>query len=261
MRSAIVILFFLAVVAGKLFCQDSLNYQSKWQTRPNFGINFPITNLLDGRTTDYLFEYGDNSMYWQILSVSFFFHKHWGVEFNFQGMTAENVSNRVDNFSSAMNTEYEENYFVKTSTSSLYHDFNPIGGHFERGFIGLIYRMEKNRIFIHPKFSIGVSSFQTDWGQIILKEKNSNNVIEVFFDSGKRPNDHFVLATSMAFGYKLTKRLYFNLDLMTSYYKTDITFTKNITDLHTNQSTSENFRYNKNIYTLSVGGGLILVIK
>jgi hypothetical protein len=261
MRSIITILLLFDFFSDKAFCQDSLNYKSKWQTKPNYGINFPITKLLDGRIPDNLFEYADNSTYWQVLSATYFFHKHWGLELNIQGMTSRNISKRADNFSNIMKSEYADNFYVKPSTGASYDDFNPIVGNFERGFIGLIYRYEKKRFFIYPKFSFGVSSFYTDWGRAILKQKNSNNLIQIEYDSGKRPNDHFIIATSTSFGYKLSKRFYLNIDLMTSYYKTDITFTKEITDLITKNSTIENIRYKKEIYTLSIGGGLIFVIR
>ncbi|MEO8147592.1 MAG: hypothetical protein ABI723_08150, partial [Bacteroidia bacterium] len=261
MRSIFISALFWGFFSVNSYCQDTLNYKSKWQTRPNYGINILITKLLDGRIADNLFEYGDNSTYWQVLSVSYFFHKHWGLEFNFQGMTAGNISKRADNFSNAMKSDYEDNYYVTSSTGASYDDFNPFSGNFERGFIGLIYRYEKKRFFIYPKFSIGVSSFYTDWGKALLKQKNSNNLIEVSYDSGKRPNDHFIVATSTALGYKLSKRFYLNIDVMTSYYKTDITFTKKTTDLNTNISTSEDIRYDKDLFTLSIGGGLIFVIR
>ncbi|WP_221390569.1 hypothetical protein [Dyadobacter sp. NIV53] len=261
MRNIFIIFLLFGFFSDKAYCQDSLNYKSKWQIRPSYGVNIPITKLLDGGIPDNMFKYGDNSTYWQVLSISYFFHKHWGLEFNFQGMTAGNISKRADNFLNAMKSDYEDNYYVTSSTSASYDDFNPFSGNFERGFIGLIYRYEKKRFFIYPNLSIGVSSFYTDWGNAILKQKNSNNLIEVTYDSGKQPNDHFILATSTAFGYKLSKRLFLNIDFMTSYYKTDITFIKKMTDLNTNISTSENIRYNKDIFTLSIGGGLIFVIR
>jgi len=261
MQNIFISILLLGFFSESSYCQDSLNYKSKWHTRPNYGVNFPITKLLDGRIPDNLFEYGDNSTYWQVLSVSYFFCKHWGVEFNFQGMTAKNIYKRDEIFIDAMKSEYKNNYYVTPSTGANYDNFNAFSGNFERGFIGLIYRYEKKRFFVYPKFSIGVSSFYTDWGNAILKQKNSNNLIEVSYDSGKIPNDHFIMATSAAFGYKLSKRFYLNIDLMTSYYKTDITFIKKMTDLNTNISTSENIRYNKDIYTFSIGGGLIFVIR
>jgi hypothetical protein len=261
MRNIFISVLFLSIFSISSYCQDSLNYKSKWQTRINYGINIPITKLLDGRITDNLFDYGDNSTYWQVLSISYFFCKHWGVESNLQGMTANNINKRDDVFINAMQSEYKGNYYVTPSTGASYDDFNGPNGNFIRGFIGLIYRYEKNRFFLYPKFSIGFSSCDIDWGNAILKQKNSNNLIKVSYDSGKRSNDQFITATSAAFGYKFSKRFYLNIDLMTSHYKTDITFTKKITDLNTTISTSEYIRYNKDIFTLSIGGGLIYVIK
>lgn len=261
MKSIFTTILLLCLYTGYSNSQDSLNYKSKWQIRPNYGVNIPITKILDGRVSDNLFEYDDNSSYWQVLSIAYFFHKHWGVEFNFQGMTSNNISKRADVFLNIMKSEYGNNYYVTPSTGASYDDFNPFSGNFERGFIGLIYKYEKKRFFIYPKFSIGVNSFYTDWGKAILKEKNSNNLLKVSINSGKRPNNHLMVAASAALGYKLTKRFYLNFDLMTSFYKTNITFTKSITDLNTNISTIESFEYKKNVLTLSVGAGLIFVIK
>lgn len=261
MRRIFTLLFFLGIYTCKTYCQSSLKHKLEWQTRPNIGINIPITKLLNGSITDDLFAYGDNSTYWQVLSVTCFFNKHWGAEFNFQGMTAGNISKRGDNFSNVIKSKHGDNYYVTPSTGASYDDFDYVGGDFGRGFIGLIYRFEKRKFFIYPKFSIGVTSFHSDWGTALLKQKNSNNLLKVTYDSGKRPNDHFILATSTAIGYKLSKKIYLNIDLMTSYYKTDITFIEKTTDLNTNISTSKNYRYNKDIFTLSFGGGLIYVLK
>lgn len=261
MRNIFNLVLFLGFFIGNSYCQDSLNYKAKWQTRPNFGVNIPITKLLDGRIPGNLFEYGDNSIYWQVLTVSYFFHRHWGVDFNFQGMTSKNITKRADIFSEAMRLEYQGNYYVTPSTGASYNFINPFGGNFGRGFISLIYRYEKKRLFIYPKFSIGVNSIYIDWGEALLKQKNSNKLLKVSYESDIRPKDNFIMATSASFGYKLSKRFYFNLELMTSYYKTHITLTKKITDLNTTISTNEDIEYNKDIFTISIGGGLIFVIK
>ncbi|MFN6377783.1 MAG: hypothetical protein ACK4WD_00805 [Flavobacteriales bacterium] len=249
------------LVTAKTYCQDSLNYKSKWQTRPNYGVNIPITKLLDGRITDNLIEYSDYSNYMQVLSVAYFFHKRWGVEFNFQGNKARNNSSRAINFSNTIKSEYDNNYFVSTSTSGNLDRDNSILGNSDRLLLGVIYRYEKIRFFIYPKLSLGVSSFRTDWGNATLKQRNSNNVLEVSYSSGNRANDHFTVAPSIAFGYKLSKRVYLNFDVMASYYKTDLTFIKEIKDLNTESTTTESFAYRKDIFTLSIGGGLIIVIK
>lgn len=252
--------FFISLILSLLtlysFSQDTMSYKSKWQTKPTVGFNIPITKLLKGDVTDYLFGFDDHSFYWQVLSISYFFQKHWGVEFNYQPGSSKRISKRGDKFLQSMQSEYGNDYFVTPSTGA-----SIFAGNIERGYMGLIYRLESKRFFIYPKISIGVTSFYTDWGEAYLKEKNSNKVITVSYSSGEIPNDFFTIAPSLTLGYKLTKRVFFNVELLTSYYKTNITYIKTTTDLNSGQSFNEETEYKRNMFNLSLGAGLIIVIK
>jgi hypothetical protein len=254
------ILFSFGVFSFSIYGQDSLAYKSKWQTRLLFGTNIPITKLFQGTETDYLFQYDDNSYYWQILSISYFFHKHWGIEFNYQAGTSSKIRERNDNFITNMQSQYGDNHYVNAGTGAAYDDFNFFSGDIERGYLGVIYRFETNKFYVYPKFAIGITSFCTDWGRADLKVKNSNIEYKVNYSSGKRPNDHFTLAPSVSFGYKILKRFYLNADIMFSYYKTNIVFEKEFTNLYTNEKAVEYFDYKKPVSTLSFGVGLIFVI-
>ena len=250
----------MGIFSFSVYGQDSLAYKSKWQTRFLFGANIPMTKLLQGAETDYLCQYDDNSYYWQILSISYFFHKHWGLEFNYQAGTSNRIRKRNDNFIANMQSQYSDTYYVNAGTGAAYDDFNFIGGDIQRGYLGVVYRFETNRFYVYPKFAIGVISFYTDWGSADLKEKNSNIRSKVSYSSGKRPNNHFTFAPSVSFGYKISKRFFLNADIMFSYYKTNIVFEKEFTNLYTNERIVEYFDYKKGISTLSLGAGLILVI-
>jgi len=243
------------------YSQDSLIYRSKWQTHLSVGVIIPITKLLDGNVTDNLIEFDDQSYYLQFISVSYFFHKHWGVEFNYQGCSSNQISTKGNNFIQSMKSEYGEEYFVSPSTGATIDNYNIISGNFDRGFIGIIYRFESNHIFFYPKFSLGVTSFYTDWGMVFLKEKNSNGVTKVSYTSGNRPNDNFIIAPALSIGYKLSKRFSISADLQTSYYKTDITFVKTTSDLFTGLSVDEQNEYKKNIFNFSLGMGILFTIK
>ena len=260
-NNLIILLLFGILLSHKSRCQDSLNYKSKWHTSLSFGFNIPITKLFDGRIPDNLFEYGDNSTYWQLLTVSYFFHKHWGLEFNYHGMAAGNISKRDENFSNAVKSAYNDNYYVTPNTNLLAEGYDPLTGSFERGFLGLIYRYEKKRFFIYPKLSIGINALNAAKAEAILKQRNSNNLLEVKYTPDSENYQYFIVATSSTFGYKLSKNFYLKIDLMTSHFSTDITFTKTTTDLNTDISSSEDIKYNKDIFTLSIGSGLIIVIR
>lgn len=258
---------FIIFINSHLLGQDTTNwgFKSKWQVRPSVGLNIPLTKLFNGTATDNLIDYYDGTTYYlQVISASWFFHKHWGVEFNYQGSFSNKITGqkRDSKFSKILENEYQNQYFVTPSSGAFYGDDNIIVGNIERGLIGIIYRKEFNKFLIHPKFAIGVTSFYTDWGNATLKEKNSNTLLKVTYSTGGRPNDHFTTATSLIVGYKFSKRIFWNLEIMTSYYKTNFTFTKEIIDLTTGQKTvAEYSKYRKDIFTLTLGTGLIIVLK
>lgn len=257
----LIFFFFLGIFSCQINGQDSLAYSSKWQVRLLVGKNIPVTKLLQGAETDYLFQYDDNSYYNQILSLSYFFHKHWGFEVNYQAGTSSKIRGRGDKFLSHVQSEYNNEFYVNPSTGAMYDDHNNfIEGDISRGLFGVIYRLETSKFYVYPKFSIGITSFYIDWGRADLKEKNSNLKYKVAYSSGKSPNDYFTLAPSVSFGYKIVKRVYFNADIMYSYFRTNIVFEKKMTNLYTAESSMKYFDYKKNVATLSLGAGLIVVI-
>jgi hypothetical protein len=233
----------------------------EFQLKPSVGYNIGLTKVLNGAASDHLIEYDDRSFYWQVLSLSLFFHKHWGIEFNYQAASSGKIIHNSDRFMERMQAEYNDNYFVTPLSGGSYDNFSIIGGDIERGYLGLIYRMESNRFFIYPKLAVGVTSFATDYGRTYLKERKSNKVVEVDYLPGKRPKDHLTLGASTAIGYKLLKWLYFNVDIQTCYYKTNFTYTKTTTDLESGQNVKESINYKKNVFNLGLGAGFIISLK
>ena len=256
-----ILLFVVCLQAQYLFCQKKTGSGLELQLRPSFGVHIPLNNLLKGDLNDHLISYDDHSLYWQVIALTMFFHKHWGIEFNYQAGTSRNIAKRADRFLEAMQAEYGNDYYVSPYTGAQWDNLNVILGHVERGYLGVIYRIESNRFFIYPKLSIGVSSFSADYGYAYLKEKKSNSVLRVYYSPDKIPQDHFTLAASTAIGYKLSKRIYLHADLLTSYYKTNLVFVKTITDQNTLQSIQEEHDYRKSLFNLSLGAGVIISLK
>lgn len=243
------------------FGQEKLNPYSKWYLKPAVGVNIPITTLLSGEITDNLFEYDDNSYYWQVISGNFFFSQKWGVEFTFQANASERISGRADRFNSEIQKKYSEHYFIGSGSGALYDDFNIISGNFERGYLGIVYRVEKPKYIFLPKLFIGVTSFFIDWGSADLKEKGTNTILKLSYSSGKRPNDHFTIAPAFTFGYRLSKRVIANIDLLYSYYITNIEFIEEIRNTFTEETSFKVIDYKKDIHTLTIGIGLIIELK
>lgn len=257
MKKIIVFLVFTSLLKSA-FAQENSSSYSKLYLKPAAGINIPMTNLLSGEITDYLFEYNDNSFYWQILSATYFFSPKWGIDFSYQAGYSNNISSRADKFNREIEKEYSDNYFVTSSSGAQYDDFSLIGGSIERGYLGVVYRLEKPKFIFLSKLSIGVTSFYTDWGKAYLKEKGTNSFYLLSFNSGNRPNDHFSIAPSGTFGYKLSKRLIANLDFLYSYYQTNIEFVKELKNTYTDEISIEIIDYKKKLHTLTIGIGLII---
>ena len=77
MKKVIIIVVLFLNLWNSTFSQENSNTYSKWYVKPAFGLNIPLTKLLSGEITDNLFEYSDNSIYWQILSANYFFSAKW----------------------------------------------------------------------------------------------------------------------------------------------------------------------------------------
>jgi outer membrane protein W len=262
-RKLLFIFFLFGLFANGIYGQDSLAYKSKWQIRLLAGADLPITKISQGTETDNLLQFDNSSFYLQPMypiTISYFFSKHWGVEFNMQGSISRVARNRNDRFVADMQLQYGDRFYVNTtSTGNSDLDLSDIFS--IRGFLGVIYRFETDKYYVYPKFSIGLTSFNTDRGNVNLKEKNSNNEFRITYSSGdKLFKEYFTLAPSVSFGYKISKRFFLNADIMFSHFKTNFVYEKTTTNLLTNEMSMEYFDYKKDILTLSLGVGLIFVI-
>ena len=271
MTRKLFIFFFLAVFSFSVYGQDSRAYQSRWQTRTLVSANIPITRLLQGAETDYLLIYDDNSFSWQVLSLTYFFHQRWGVDFSFQHLTSSSGQlrrNRDDYFAASIQARVGENYYVLDARAALYRVFL---NDFARGFLGIVYRFETDRFYAHPRFAIGLTRFHTDAyirapiflpevGKAYLKRKNSNITYRLCYTRDDLFAHNFTLAPSVSFGYKLTNRLFLNADIMFSYFRPNIVYEKTKTNLFTNRSSVQRFEYRNGVASLSLGMGLVFVI-
>jgi outer membrane protein W len=71
-----------------------------------------------------------------------------------------------------------------------------------------------------------------------------------------------MLAPSVTFGYKFSKRIMANVDVQYSYFKTNIKYTEEKNNLFTKEKTTiQTIDYKKNVHTLSIGLGLIIQLK
>lgn len=234
-------------------------YKAIWLTKPSVGRTIPITKLLKGNLSDNLFDYDDRAVYWQLLSLYYFPKKHWGVSFQFQAMSSAALANNNETFNAALEKEFGSQYYL-THSGNEPENVHPIGGKFGRGFIGVNYRIEKNRLLLQPQIGFGVGSYFVNWKQVLLKEKNTNTLLRIQYEPKDKVKDNILLNASMAVGYKLSRRFYLNLDLMGSYFRTQNVITKTTTNMVTEVAQSEQVNYKGNIFSFNFGLGIFVVL-
>lgn len=227
--------------------------------KPSVGFNIPLTKLMDGRVTDDLLEYDDQSFHFQVLSLALCFNKRWGVEFNYQAARSNRIAGKDERFLQSMQNEYGASHYVTPpSTTYAIYKMGGLLGPVERGLLGVFYRIEKNRFFVYPKLAIGVTSFFANYGRVYLKEKGTNQATEIYYQVPKRPRDHFTAAASATLGYKLNKWLSLHCDLQTSWFRANTSFDRTVTNLDSKQSTTTSIQYRKAIYTFTPQAGVLL---
>lgn len=256
-----IIILILLLLPTKLLGQLDSSYRDVWQTRVQVGLNIPITSLPDSDPSAHLIEYSNNSQYLQLLSATYFFNRKWGVEFNYQGISSPSLRDRHQNFSNEVTPPFSDEYFVDVSSPAQSDNFNFFSRNFERGLLGVVYKIETNKLFIQPKLALGVTSFYTDWGDIDLKQRNTNLRKEVQYTPTTSVQDCFTIAPSIIIAYPLTRRLYLHSEVMLSYFQTSFSYIKTEEDFVTNEVLTETINYHKDILTLSIGAGLIIVIR
>ncbi|MBA5791651.1 hypothetical protein H1R17_10530 [Flavobacterium sp. xlx-214] len=256
MKNAYILIGLLGstLFSTNIYSQEESLYISKFQIKIETGLNNMVTNMNQNKITDNFIEYSSENKVIPSLSAIWFIKKRFGVEADLKFVYFNNSKNALNNFTKAASNEYSENYFVKASTP-VSNNFIPVVS------FGLVYRVETEHFYFYPKLSLGITSFYSNWGDIDLKEKNSNYEYTVAFRQGKRANDNFTIIPAVSMGYKLTNRFGVDLNVKASYFKSNFTYEKKITNLYTKEEQVEKIPYKLNVFEtyFSVGISYVLV--
>lgn len=256
MKNATILIGLVCTVlfTNKAFSQEKSSlYTSKFQLKVEAGYNIPLTNMNQGKITDYFTEYSSEKKFIPSISAIWFLRKRFGVEADVKFLYFNDSKNASERFNQFAINEYSENYFVKTN-SPISNNFIPVIS------FGLVYRLETEHFYFYPKFSIGITSFYSNWAIIDLKEKNSNNEYEVEFSQGKIAKDNFTMIPAVTMGYKLTDRFWIDLNVKGSFFRSNFTYEKTLTNLYTNEVEVEKTPYKINVFEtyISVGATYVL---
>ena len=107
---------------------------TKWYWQPSYGFNIPLASFEQGGFTDYLMALADQSQYWQLLQVNYFWSPHWGVEAGIQANDDQIIFDRYQSFQEESQIEFGDQYFVDPTAGAEFTAFNLLSGNFQRGY-------------------------------------------------------------------------------------------------------------------------------
>src|SRR5690554_6177711 len=196
-------LLFTIFYSNCLFSQEqsSTIYTNRFQLKFEGGLNKPFPNMNQNKVTDYFIEYSSESTIVPSLSAIWFIRKRFGVEADLKFIYFNDKKRNSIKLQEYANNKYGDNYYVQ-ATSPIDNNFIPVIT------FGMVYRIETEHFYFYPKLSIGVISFYSNWGEIDLIEKNSNNEFKISYSQGKIAKDNFTLVPAVTMGYKLTDRFW-----------------------------------------------------
>lgn len=244
------------------FSQDTVSniVYNKWHIKASAGVNIPLTNFLNGNITDNLIMLNDKpTFHVQYFGFAYFFTKHWGVEadlhVNYQ--TQKMKENKQNDLKQRIFDEFEDNYFIENKwflSPKTTSDFSCS--------LGIVYRIESGSFYFYPKLSVGFKSINVETERLMLKQKNSHNLLELQYAIDNKDIDDFIVypfSLSTSIGYKLNKKLRLNIDVATSAYYANITFNKSLKNFVTESVDIKQYHYKKTICNLYLGAGLMIV--
>jgi hypothetical protein len=254
MRRIILFLLLICIIT-ETTAQD--NYKPpKWAARFSTGILTPNNNTYFGHITDDLVGLEGNSWYLQFV-YSYFFAKKWGVEFSFLSTSNEQLIYSYDRFSNSVIDRYGSNYFSTLSRDGLYNDsFGLLKVTF-----GPVYRNDKERVNYTLRMFVGTTTINTPMSSAILKEKGTNSIMDAKWSAGFETQDFFTLNPSLSAGYRISKRLMISIDLNTWIYKMNFSYDETIKNLISKEVTLTKYLYNDLIGEVSIGVGMMIIIK
>jgi hypothetical protein len=232
----------------------------KFFYRPLVGAIFPTRSYSTEYITDNLINSRFQNVLFQPLDIGFFY-KQFGLEGHLVLSPAQNNQAAQNQFRKEISLKYGNEYYT-TMSSGIIDDYSAGGSDpLVRGSIGPAYKIEKKRLVFIGRVMIGTVTVTTNWARARLKGKNTNELINIDWKTDYANNDCFSINPSFTLAYRMNRRISFNIDLDSWFYKADITYDETITNAVPGTTATNKFRYHHFMNDISIGLGIMVVFK
>jgi hypothetical protein len=250
--TAIILTLILSFARGQAPAQDT-EYVS-FYLKPSFGTTLSLSSLMIGEITDHLIEFQDNYNHTQLLSLSYFFNKRLGIELYYQWCDGNNIDSRDNHFNHELEDIYGTEYYLTTENNPIPMT-NMVSNRFDRGFASLVFKLEKNKYCLIPKFHLGFTTIPLERSEVLLKTINTNEYLRLNFDTDAEKNFYLTVGPGVSVGRRFFNHILVTLDFQYNYFRPNFSYTIEIRELYTSTVTTKINDYKKNIHSVSLGIG------
>lgn len=258
-RLLLLIILLLVLKGTTIFAQ--LEYKPiRFFYRPSIGAMFPTRSFSSKYITDNLIETKFQNLFCQPLGIGFFF-RNIGIEGHLALSPVQNPQNRRRQFVKGIDQIYGDRYYTSISYGAIANYSSENSDPLTRGSIGPSYKIEKSRFIFVGRVMVGAVSINTYSARARLKVKGTNELLHIDWKTEYPNKDCFSINPSFTFAYRVNRRITFDLDLDSWFYKTDVTYVESITNAVPGSVTTKQYGYNHLMNDVSIGLGIMVVFK
>lgn len=259
MNRLLLLLILLLGLKDVIFAQSEYK-PVRFFYRPSVGAMFPTrsfsTNDISGNLIGTQFQ----NLFFQPLAIGFF-GRNVGIEGQVTLSPARNPKNRHGQFVKDINQKYGSKYHTSIYSSAMADFLDNTSDPIVRGSLGPSYKIERNRLIFVGRMMVGIVSITNNSGRAQLKEKGTNELMSIRWDTQYPTKDCFSFHPSLTLAYRVRRRITFNLDLDSWLYKADVTYKETTTNAGTGDVTFKEYGYNYVMNDVSIGLGIMVVFK
>ncbi len=228
--------------------------------RPSIGTMFATHSFSPEHISGNLIDAKLQNIFFQPLGIGFFF-RNIGLEGHLALSPGQNPRKRQNQLAKDINLKYGDQYYTTLSSSITYDYSGDSSIPPPRGSIGPSYKIEKNKLVLIGRIMVGAVSINTNWARVRLKGKNTNELMSIDWSTEYANEDCFAVNPSFTFAYRINRRISFDLDLDSWFYKADVSYKETIANALSGSTIKTEYRYKYFMNDISVGLGIMVVFK
>lgn len=252
MKRIVLIAFLFFLSSFQILGQDSEVSLPKWYVNLGGNAKISISKYAKGIPSDYLFDYGQKTLYPQLSFMGiYFFHPKWGVTLKGNvGIPAVKNSKNAD-FENSLIEYYQNTFFVTSTIAAQYDPHENADG----VYLGITYRKRKGKLVYLPQFLIGMTSFRIDQGNAYLKEKGTNTIFQISYSNndGAAVKEFLTIAPAFSLGYNFSKKWMINFDFQYGFFLLNTTIEEEKRNTFTEEIELQTIIYKKGSHFINLG--------